>query len=236
MCSRCGCNPCGHVPPFNVLDQAVQDALASRVVELDGLAADSKESAKEAGISADAAQASAVAASASATNAQTSANTASEILTSVTDASATINAAVEQVEALTETLESEIAKLTTAPFYHMCLAGEQNVVLPAEFSTFSVRSLYIAGVRQDVGYDFTFDKPTQTIRLSNAITADDIEDAGIDGLRMVAVCDNYNSDDATGIATILSSTGGANTVNTSTGKSVQAELDAIKAQLASLNT
>lgn len=226
-----GCNPC---TSHNEIQQAVNDALALEKENLEQYETNAAQSATDAAKEAANAAASASAAAQSQTNAETAASTATQAAASVTDTAVVLEETAERIEHAQDLLEEQISALQTKPVYFEVTAPTNTLVLPESETVFNVRSIYVASARQDVGYGFTFDKPTRTITLAEEITADQIAETAEGFILVTAICDVYSSDDPTSFPLILASEAGASNIGTSTGETVEEVLSRLNKRATSV--
>ena len=223
--NNCGSGVCDPTSSTTAIQQAVTDALAGRVTELDGYATSASASASSSSTSAADAASSASAAAQSKTDAETAASTAAKASKVVSDTAVILEGTANSLSKAQDLLEQEIAAIQTKPFVFEVSSPTSSLVLPDTDTVFNVRSIRIQGVTQDVGYGFTFDKETKTVTLSEGITAEDISDTGLGYVLVTVVGDIYNSDDPSSYPITLESNVGAKLVGTESGETVQQALD-----------
>lgn len=226
----CGCgghvhNSCNSCTSHNEIQQAVNDALAFEKENLEQYENNAAQSASDAAKEAAKAAESASAAAQSQTNAETAAGTATQAASSVTNTAVVLEETAERIEQAQDLLEEQISAIQTKPVYFEVSTPTSSLVLPETETVFNVRSIYIASARQDVGYGFTFDKPTRTVSLADEITAEDIANTEEGFILVTVICDVYSSDDPTSLGIILASSAGATNVGTDDDLTVQGSLD-----------
>lgn len=231
----CNCNDnygcggaCDPGSSNTAIKQAVNDALASEKVTLEGYVTEAALSATEAEGSAADAVSSASASAQSQTNAETAASTAIQASASVTETAIVLEETAERIKDAQDLLAEEISAIHTKPVYFEVTEATSTLVLPETETVFNVRSIYVDSARKDLGYGFTFDKETRTITLTEPITADQIAGSSEGFILVTAICDVYSSDDPTSFPIILASDVGANNVGTLSGKTAQVEINTLQ--------
>ena len=232
----CGCgghthNSCNSCTSHNEIQQAVNDALAFEKENLEQYQNNAAQSATDAAEEAAKAAESASAAAQSQTNAETAAGTATQAASSVTNTAIVLEETAERLEQAQDLLEEQISALQTKPVYFEVSTPTSSLVLPETETVFNVRSIYVASVRQALGYGFTFDKETRTVTLAKEITADQIAETEEGYILVEVICDVYSSDDPTSFPLILASNAGATNVGTSTGDTVETRLTTLDSQV-----
>lgn len=220
----CGgaCDPCSS---NTAIKQAVNDALAAEKETLEGYVADAGASADAAASSAADAASSASAAAQSQTNAETAASTATQAASSVTDTAVVLEETAKRIEEAQEILDEKISALQTKPVYFQVNTPTNSLSLGDLDIAFNVRSIYVEGARQDVGYGFIFDKTSQTITLADSITQEQIDETENGYVLVTVIIDTVSSDDPTSLPIVLASNQGAGAIGTTSGNTVQFHLD-----------
>lgn len=111
-------------------------------------------------------------------------------------------------------------------YYYTVVGGESTITVPSSYGAVSVPSIYIEGVRQDVGYGFTFDASTGVITLAQTLDSDAA------GSVITVQIASSGDDDTASLLSLLSAASGATLITTSDNTTVQAALD-LKAPKAS---
>ena len=217
-----GCNPC---TSHNEIQQAVNDALALEKENLEQYETNAAQSADDASKEAAKAAESASAAAQSQTNAETAAGTAVAASKVVTDTAVILEETAEAIKSMGEDLGNQIASIQTLRYRLVITEPTTTIVLPESLSIFNVRTIDIQGITMDVDEHFSFDKASRTVTLFEPITAEEIAEASSEGIFVVIVCDVYNTDDPTGFPLTVATDKGATLIGTSTGNTLQEELD-----------
>lgn len=207
------------------IKQAVNDALAAEKETLQGYVTNAANSATESEESAADAAASASAAAQSQTNAETAANTAVTAAQSVTDTAEVLEETASAISKAQELINEQVASIQTKPVYFSVTEPTATLVLPETDTVYSVRSIYVSSLRQDLGFGFTFDRDTRTVTLLDPITQEDFDEIYPHTTILITViCDVFNSDDPTSLPLLLASNAGAGMIGTTAGITVEAAL------------
>lgn len=228
------CN-CGECEPWNCLEQAINDALATKEDQLNGLVDKAEDAADR---SEDAAKASADSASEAKgyrDEAEKAATTAVAAEGTVIETAGILQETGDALRRIANQLEDAIAGITVVPYYYTIETNKQKTItLPAEITVASVQSIYIDGLRQDPGEDrgFTYDNTTRVVTLAAGLPK---------GLEVTLMLGTYNADNPEDFSHTLASTNGATLVGTTAGITVQAtltnlanSLDALAARVTAL--
>lgn len=226
MSCNCGCNgadpnyiPCPECEALSDLEQLVLDAVANEKTELEHLRDDAKDSADAAAESADEAAQSASEAKHFRDDAQTAANSATGSLKTIMDNVLILEESGKLIQQAADDVLTAIASIAVRTWYYTITTdGQTQIPVPANMNVLAVQNIYIEGVRQDLNRGFTFDKPSMTITLARGLPK---------GLEITVVLGAYNTDPANNFPLTLASNNGASLVGSTSGKTVQAELDAL---------
>ncbi len=214
--TRPGCIP---PQPFNAIAQAVRDALADRIKELQSYTNSASESATQASVYADEAAASNESAKGFRDQTQVIANTANALVPELTETANLIHQSFQAVNQLADS----VSGLMTKTFYYTALGNEKSFTIPEEYKANSVKAIYVEGVRQDPGYGFTFDRDTQVVTLAEVLP---VESAGSVLTIQLGTLEAETPDILS--AQLLSNTG-AGMIGTESGSNVQTELNKLNA-------
>lgn len=224
MSCNCGCNgadpnyiPCPECEALSDLEQLVLDAVANEKTELEHLRDDAKESADAAAESADEAAQSASEAKHFRDDAQTAANSATGSLKTIMDNVLILEESGKLIQQAADDVLTAIASIAVRTWYYTITTdGQTQIPVPVNMNVLAVQNIYIEGVRQDLNRGFTFDKTTMTITLARGLPK---------GMEITVVLGAYNTDSAESFPVTLASNNGAALVGTSSGKTVQEELN-----------
>lgn len=213
---------CNRSTSNSAIDQAVKDALASRMNELAGYSSSAANSAAAAAAALESSQEVQTAIAAIKAQVQSILDSANDL---VPDISNTTGILQDTYEALLN-VNDALAGLLVVNYYYTVVGGESTILIPDTYNTSSIRALYIEGARQDPGYGFVYDNVTKLITLAEPFPT---EAAGTVVLVQVGVEDADTPETLVGQ---LASATGAGMVGTSNNSTVQHELD-LKAPLSS---
>lgn len=235
----CGCgghmhNSCNSCTSHNEIQQAVNDALAFEKENLEQYENNAAQSASDAAKEAAGAAASARAAAQSQANAETAASTATQAAASVTDTAIVLEETAKKVGEAQEIIDEKVSALQTKPVYFQVNTPTNSLSLGDLGTAFNVRSIYVEGVRQDVGYGFIFDKTSQTVILADSITQEQIDETEEGYVLVTVVIDTASSDDPTSLPVLLVSNQGAGAIGTASGNTIQFDLDQLAKAVAAL--
>lgn len=227
MSCNCGCNgadpnyiPCPECEALSDLEQLVLDAVANEKTDLEHLRDDAKGSADAAAKSADEAAQSAGEAKHFRDDAQVAANSATGSLKTIMDNVLILEESGKLIQQAADDVLTAIASIAVRTWYYTITTdGQTQIPVPANMNVLAVQNIYIEGVRQDLNRGFTFDKQSMTITLARGLPK---------GMEITVVLGAYNTDPANNFPLTLASNNGANLVGSTSGKTVQAELDALK--------
>lgn len=214
------CQPPGCEPsyPVNILAQAIRDALAERIIELQGYRDDAKQSADSAHNSALASAQSAYESGMYREQTQDIFNSAQELVPRIGQVAADLQETAETIENIARNASS----YTVVNYYYTTVGGETLIVIPEEMAVLTVQAIYIEGVRQDSGYGFSYESSIRTITLAEPIPEDAV------GLVLTIQLGQTNVDSPETVLSALAKPSGAGLVTTLSGQSVQKELDDLK--------
>lgn len=207
-------NPCGS---NSAIEQAVDDALADRITDLDGFKQSASKSAAQAAASATQSEAAAEEAKGFRDQAQGVANTAAALVPDLLETSNNLQEAADTLEVISRTASSFLVR----NFYYTVIGGENTLKFGADQSVASVQAIYIEGVRQDPGQGFVYDAPTKTITFAETFTAEQA------GTILTIQIGQTNADSPETILSALASNNGASLVGTTDGVSVQVKLNQV---------
>lgn len=208
----CSCNtPCNCDQPQNAITQAVDDALAQRIGELDQYTDAAAQSATESAASAEASANSAAATVEAEQNTLNIYQNAQALVPVILETSENIEIAAQAIESALDTASS----ITVKTELYTVVGGESTIVLDASLNTRSVQAIYIEGSRQDRGEQFTYNAETRTITLAETLPL------SAAGTKITLILGTLNSDSGETLETTLASSQGASMIGTSENASVQ---------------
>ena len=201
--------------------QAVNDALANRIDELEGYSDSAAESAKEAAASATEADATETAIKEIQTQVQAVLTSAQALVPEISTTAGILQDTYNALIAINDAL----AGLLITNYYYTVVGGEDSIIIPTSYTNVdSIRALYIEGIRQDPGYGFTYDNVTRTIALPEPFPTEAA------GSVVVVQIGSQDTDSPETIISQLASGSGAGMVGSDGGITVQTALD-LKAPL-----
>lgn len=229
MCDKDTCNDascCGECEPWNCLEQQINDALATKEGQLQGYVDETKDAAAESKASAEASAQSAQSAAESKEfrdEAETAASTAVAAESVVIGVANTLQDTADKLGQVADELGTAIAGIAVSSWFYTTVSENQTVIpVPADKNAVDVQSIYIEGTRQSPFRGFEFDKTNMTITLAEPLPL---------GLEIEIVLGTYNSDNPNDFAHTLASNNGASLVGTTSGNTVQVELDSLEAAI-----
>lgn len=205
-------NPCNS---NSAIEQAVDDALADRITDLDGFKQSASKSAEQAAASAVDAHGAADEAKGYRDQAQTVANTASSLVPDILEASNNIKETAETLEAISQTTSSFLVR----NYYYTVVGGENSYTFPLSESVSTIQAIYIEGSRQDNGYGFTYDPTTKTITFAETFTESQA------GTVLTIQIGQTNVDSPETVLSTLAGPGGAGYIGIQAGGNLQTKLD-----------
>ena len=220
MCDKDTCNDascCGECEPWNCLEQQVNDILATKEDQLQGYVGEAKDAAAESKASAEASAQSAAESKEFRDEAETAASTAVAAEGVVLGVANTLQDTAGKLEQIADELGTAIAGVAVSSWFYTTISENQTVIpVPSYKNAVDVQSIYIEGARQSPFRGFEFDKTAMTITLAEPLPL---------GLEIEIILGTYNSDNPNDFAHTLASNNGASLVGTTTGKTVQEELN-----------
>lgn len=223
----CSCNTsCNCDQPYNAITQAVDDALAERIGELDQFTDSAAQSATESAASANASANSAAAAQTAEQNTLAIYQDAQELVPVILETSENIEIAAKAVEDALDTASN----ITVKTELYTVIGGESTITLDAALAVRSVQAIYIEGVRQERGEEFTYDSATRTVTLAEPLPV------SAAGTKISLILGTINSDSGETLETTLASSQGASMIGTAAGVTVQSALNTLGTDLSALET
>lgn len=201
----------------SAIEQAVNDALADRITDLEGYSNSASTSAADAAASAIAAQDAETATLNYRDQAQQVANQASALVPDILQTSQNLEDIANTLDAIATNASSYIV----VRYPYTVVGGESTVTIPSSYNALTVQALYINGVRQDSGYGFTFDAISKVVTLAEPFTADMAGDV------VIFLLGQSNVDSPETVLSTLASASGAGYIGTSDGSTVQQKLDSM---------
>ena len=218
----CDCNECA---PVNCIEQAIRDALATLQEQLEALVKRAEDAAKASEDAAAASAASAAEAKDYRDAAELAATTATDALKTITDVAVSLEKTAKKLQEIADELATAIAGIAVVTWYYTAVSEGQTVIpVPDDKNALAVQCIYIEGARQEPGRGFVFDKTAKTITLAEGIPL---------GLEISIILGTY-SDNPTDFPQTLASSNGASLIGTTSGQTVQQNLNAIDADLIKL--
>ncbi|XAG95371.1 hypothetical protein MIF8_80 [Erwinia phage MIF8] len=216
--TRPGCIP---PQPFNAIAQAVRDALADRMVELQGYSTSAAASALSASGSAAEAKQYSMDALNYRDQSQQIFNSAQELVPQINETAASLQETAEIVRDISENASSfQIVK-----YPYTVLGGESTIEIPSKYEVLAIQSIIVEGITlQAATGDYVYDAATRTITLAQAFP----EEAA--GLVIVINLGQRNVESPETALSILASGTGAGQVGTASGTTIQTELNQLKAK------
>lgn len=216
----CSCG-CESEQPINVIEQAVNDALAGRIDELNGYSESAKDSADAAKVSESNAEGYAEEAKGYRDQTETIYQDAQALVPAILEASQNVEDVANAVESALDTASS----ITVKTELYTVIGGESTIVLDEALAVRSVQAIYIEGSRQERGEEFTYDSATRTITLAEPLP---VKAAGT---KISLILGTINSDSGETIDSTLASSQGASMIGTAEGITVQAALNNLKEEV-----
>lgn len=207
-------NPCNS---NTAIEQAVDDALADRITDLDGFTQSSKNSAAQAAASATNSAQSAEESKGYRDQAQQIANTATGLVPDLLETSSNLKDAADTLEVISRTASSFLVRNV----YYTVVGGENTYTFEESQKVSAVQAIYIEGVRQDAGQGFVYDAPSRTITFAETFTEDQA------GTVITIQVGQTNADSPETVLSSLAGNGGASLVGSSNGESVQTNLNSL---------
>lgn len=198
----------------SAIEQAVNDALADRITDLDGFSQGAKNSAEQSAASATKSAQSAEEAKGYRDQAQGVANTAAELVPDLLETSINLKSAADTIDIIAQTASSFLVR----NIFYTVVGGENSFTFDEDEEVAAVQAIYIEGVRQDKGYGYTYDVSTRTVTFAETFTAEQA------GTVLTIQAGKINADSPETALSLLQGAGGAGLIKTTSGKSVQEEL------------
>lgn len=212
----CDCNECA---PVNCIEQAIRDALATLQEQLEALVKRAEDAAKASEGAAAASAASAAEAKGYRDAAELAATTATDALKTITDVAVSLEETAKKLQEIADELATAIAGIAVVTWYYTAVSDGQTVIpVPDDKNALAVQCIYIEGARQEPGRGFVFDKTAKTITLAEGIPL---------GMEISIILGTY-SDNPTDFPQTLASNNGASLIGSTSGQTVQQELDTLK--------
>lgn len=223
MCDKencnCGNNPCcGDCEPWNCVEQAVNDVWANKETQIEGLVDRAETAAENSEASAKASADSAAEAKEFRDEAETAATTAVAAEGVVLGVAGTLEDTANKLKQIADELGTAIAGVSVVTWYYTAVSDNQTVIpVPADKNQVDVQAIYIEGARQEPNRGFTYDAVNKEITLAEGIPM---------GMEISIIIGTY-SDNPNDFANTLASSNGASLIGTSSGNTVQEELNSL---------
>lgn len=217
---------CNHSGTNSAIDQAVNDALADRIVELEGYKDSAATSATSAANSSAAAQQASIETKEYRDQTQEIANQAAGLVPDILEASNNLKDVADTLEAISQTASS----YTVVNYYYTVVGGETGFTFPDEVNVASVQAIYIEGVRQDNGHGFTFNAG------SRSVIFDEVMPADAAGTVITVQMGQNNVDSPESVLSLLAGNGGGGYVTLSDGKSVQEHVNDLEEDISDVTS
>ena len=219
---NCDCNECA---PVNCIEQAVNDALSTKTEQLEDLTERAETAAEASEASADASAASAAESKEFRDEAELAATTATDAMGTVVGVANTLEDTANKLKEVADELNTAIAGISVATWYYTAVSDNQTVIpVPPGKNQVDVQAIYIEGARQEPNRGFTYSALNKEITLAEGIPL---------GMEIAIIIGTY-SDNSNDFANTLRSDNGASLVGTSSGNTVQEELDSIDVDIIKL--
>lgn len=221
----CSCG-CESEQPINVIEQAVNDALAGRIDELNGYSESAKDSADAAKVSETNAEGYAEDTKGYRDQTEIIYQDAQALVPAILEASQNVEDAANAVENAIEIASS----VAVVRYPYTVIGGETTIVVPSQYAARSVQSIDVEGYRQYPGYGYTYDAASQTVTMDEAFDAEQA------GTVVMLLLGTLNADSPETIYSNLASASGATLIGTSGNVTVQEVLDTLAATEATQET
>lgn len=215
----CSCG-CESEQPINVIEQAVNDALAGRIDELNGYTDSAKDSADAAKVSEINAEGYAEESKGFRDQTEIIYQNAQALVPEILEASQNVEDAAITVQNAIEIASS----IAIVRYPYTVVGGEDTIVVPNTYNTRTVQSIDIEGFRQYPGYGYTYDAATHTVTMDQPFDMDQT------GTVVMLFLGTLNADSPETVYSNFASTSGASMIGTAAGKTVQDELDSFVAE------
>lgn len=224
--SDCNCN-CNKCAPVNCIEQAINDALATKQDQLEGFVDRAEDAAEKSEAGAAASAASAAESKGYRDEAEVAATTATDAMGTVVGVAETLEDTANKLKQIADELGTAIAGISVVTWYYTAVSDNQTVIpVPAEKNQVDVQAIFIEGARQEPNRGFTYDALNKEITLAEGIPL---------GLEISIIIGTY-SDNPNDFANTLASDNGASLVGTSSGNTVQEELNSLNNAMGDLDT
>lgn len=212
----CSCG-CESEQPINVIEQAVNDALAGRIDELNGYSESAKDSADAAKVSETNAEGYAEETKGYRDQTETIYQDAQALVPEILEASQNVEDAANAVNSAIEIASS----VAVVRYEYTIVGGETSITVPSTYVAKSVQSIDVEGYRQYPGHGYSYDASTQVITMDEAF---DTDQAGTVAMLFLGT---LNADSPETVYSNLASASGATLIGTAGNVTVQEALDAI---------
>lgn len=219
---NCDCNECA---PVNCIEQAINDALATKEDQLEGFVDRAEDAAEKSEAGAAASAASAAESKGYRNEAEVAATTATDAMGTVVGVANTLEDTANKLKQIADELGTAIAGISVVTWYYTAVSDNQKVIpVPAEKNQVDVQAIFIEGARQEPNRGFTYDALNKEITLAEGIPL---------GMEISIIIGTY-SDNPNDFANTLASDIGASLIGTQSGQTVQQEFNTIDADLIKL--
>lgn len=216
--SDCNCD-CAACEPLNCIEQAVRDALAYLQAQLEALVQRAETAAENSEASAKASADSAAESKEFRDEAEQAATTALKAESIVIGVANDLQDTADKLKRIADELNTAIAGIAVSTWYYTAVTENQTVIpVPADKNQVGIQAIYIEGVRQDPNRGFTYDALNKEIILAEGIPL---------GMEISIIIGAY-SDNPNDFANTLASNNGASLVGTTSGQTVQQEINNLK--------
>lgn len=220
---NCDCNECA---PVNCIEQAINDALATKEEQLEELVDRAEDAAEKSEAGAAASAASAAESKGYRDEAEVAATTATDAMGTVVGVAEALEDTANKLKQIADELGTAIAGISVVTWYYTAVSDNQKVIpVPAEKNQVDVQAIFIEGARQEPNRGFTYDALNKEITLAEGIPL---------GMEISIIIGTY-SDNPNDFANTLASDNGASLVGTSSGNTVQEELNQIETALGNVD-
>lgn len=225
---NCGSNPCcGDCEPWNCIEQAVNDVWSTKEGQIEELVERAETAAENSEASAQASAGSAAEAKEFRDEAEQAATTAVAAEGVVVGVANSLQDTADKLKQIADELGTAIAGISVVTWYYTAVSDNQTVIpVPTDKNQVDVQAIYIEGARQDPNRGFSYDALNKEIILAEGIPL---------GMEISIIIGTY-SDNPNDFSNTLASNNGASLVGTSSGKTVQVELNEIHNSLDGLDT
>lgn len=224
MCDKVNCNCghdscCGDCEPWNCVEQAVNDVWATKEGQIEGLVDRAETAAENSEASAKASADSAAEAKEYRDEAEQAATTAVNAEGIVISAANTLQDTADKLKQIADELGTAIAGITIVTWYYTTVQEGQTIIpVPADRNEVEIQAIYIEGSRQEPNRGFTYDKLNREIVLAEPLPL---------GLEISIIIGTY-SENPVDFPNILAGNNGATLVGTSSGVTVQQEINNLR--------